>query len=76
MHSNLYGLHGINKPATSISMTSVSGGIIKPLLQVELDCIAVDKNVNGAGLVQLGNSVFLESSNHNLFSLCKMLSSR
>ena len=73
MHCTFCGLHDINTRATKISTTCMSGGSIKPLLQMELGGISVDQNSNAAGLVQLGNIALLESSKHNFFSLPELL---
>merc|ERR1712194_525908 len=51
------------------------GGSIKPSLQMDLDCIAIDKNGNAAGSIRLENVALLETSNYNLFSLSKLLNS-
>ena len=75
MHSTFCGLYAINKRATTISTTNVSGSSIKPSLQMELECIAMDKNNKEAGPVLLGNVALLESINYNLFSLSKLLNS-
>ena len=68
--------HGINKRATTIGTIGVSGGSIKSLLQIELECIAEGENGKAAGPVLLGNTALLESSDYNLFSLSKLLNSR
>ena len=73
MHSSFCGAHGLNKRATTLSTTGVSGGSIKPSLQMDLDCIVIDKNGNAAGFVRLENVALLETSNYNLFSLSKLL---
>ena len=75
MHSTFCGAHGLNKRATTLSTTGVSGGSIKPSLQMDLDCIAIDKNGNAVGSVRLENVALLKNSNYNLFSLSKLLNS-
>ena len=76
MHSSFCGAHGLNKRATTLSTTSVSGGSIKPWLQTDLDCIAVNTDGNTVGPVQLEKVTLLETSNYNLFSVSKLLHSR
>jgi hypothetical protein len=73
MHSAFCDAHRINKRAIMISTTDVSSRSIKPLLQIELDCIAWSKKSNVAGTVQLGNVVLLEPSNYNLLGLSELL---
>ena len=51
MHSTCCGAHGLNKRATTLSTTGVSGGSIKPSLQMDLDCIAINKDGNAVGPV-------------------------
>ena len=51
MHSSFCGAHSLNIRVTTLSTTGVSGGSIKPLLQMDLDCIAIDKNGNAVGPV-------------------------
>ena len=75
MHSSFCGAHGLNKRAATLSTTSVSGGSIKPLLQMDLDCIAINKDGNAVGPVRLENVALLETSTYNLFSLSKLLNS-
>ena len=75
MHSSFCGAHGLNKRATTLSTTGVSGGSIKPLLQMDLDYIAINKDGNAVGPVRLENVALLETSNYNLCSLSKLLNS-
>ena len=51
MHSSFCGAHGLNKRAITLSTTGVSGGRIKPSLQMDLNCIAVNKDGNAVGPV-------------------------
>ena len=75
MHSSFCGAHGLNKCATTLSSTGMSGGSIKPSLQMDLDCITINKDGNAVGPVRLENVPLLESSNYNLFILSKLLNS-
>ena len=75
MHSSFCSTHGLNKRATTLSTSGVSGGSIKPSLQMDLDCIAINKDGNVVGLVRLENVALLETSNYNLFGLSKLLNS-
>ena len=75
MHSSFCSTHGLNKRATSLSTTCISGGSIKPSLQMDLDCIAINKDGNAFDPVRLENVALLETSNYNLFSLSKLLNS-
>ena len=51
MHSSFCGAHGLNKRAATLSMTGVSGGSIKSLLQMDLDCRVINKDGNAVGPV-------------------------
>ena len=53
----------------------MSGSSIKPSLQMDLNCIAINKDGNAVGPVQLENVALLETSNYNSFSLSKLLNS-
>ena len=51
MQSSFCGEHGLHTRATTLSTTGVSGGSIKPSLQMDLDCIAINKDGNIVGPV-------------------------
>jgi hypothetical protein len=51
MHSSFCSAHGINKRATTLSTTGVSGDSIKSLPQMDLNCIAINKDGNAVGPV-------------------------
>ena len=51
IHSSFCGAHGLNTRATTLSTTGVSGVSIKPLLQLDLNCIAINKDGNAVGPV-------------------------
>ena len=73
MHSSFCGAHGLDKCATTLGTTGVFGGSINPSLQMDLDCIAINKDGNAVGPVRLENVALLETSNYNLVSLSKLL---
>ena len=75
MHSSFCSAHGLNKCGTTLSMTVVSGGSIKPSLQLDLDYIAINKHGNAIGPIRLENVALLETSNYSLFGLSKLLNS-
>ena len=75
MHSSFCDAHGLNKRATTLRTTRVSCGSIKPSLQMDLNCIAINKDGNAVGPVRVENVAMLATSNYNLFSLYKLLNS-
>jgi len=75
MHSSFCGAHGLNKSATTLSTTRVSGSSIKPSLQMKMNCVDINKDGNAVGPVRLENVALLETSNYNVFSLSKLLNS-
>ena len=75
MHSSFCGAHCLNKLATTLCMTGVSAGSIKPSLQMDLNYIVINEGGNAVGPVRVENVVLPETSNYNLFSLSKLLNS-
>ena len=57
-------------------MTRVSGGSITPLLKMDLNYIAINKDSNSVGPVRVENVALLETSNFNVCNLSKLLNSR
>ena len=65
MYSSFCGAHGLNKRTTTLSMTGVSGGSIKPSLQMDLNYTAINKDDNAVCPVRVDNEALPEISNYN-----------
>jgi hypothetical protein len=66
----------MHKRVTAILMTGVASSSIKLLLQMEINCITLSKDVNVVSRVYLGISTLRENSNSNLLSVSKLRNSR
>ncbi len=62
-----------NQRESAVSTTGITGGMIKPSIQMDIDCVHCDKNGNNQFKILIADVCHLDSRNLNMYSISRMM---